>query len=75
MVSSSEIEKNPIKCLEEEGMLLSMLGMDMKVVMKKYHERILILKEQLMQSGDTGNNYHKVMSYLEILDKYGYRPD
>ena len=47
----------------------------MKVVMKKYHERILILKEQLMQSGDTGNNYHKVMSYLEILDKYGYRPD
>ncbi len=75
MGSSSEIEKNPIKCLEEEGMLLSMLGMDMKVVMKKYHERILILKEQLMQSGDNGNNYHKVMSYLEILDKYGYRPD
>ncbi len=75
METASEIMKNPIDCLEEECMLLSMLGMDTKAVTKLYYIRLGLLKEQLIRTGNIGNDYRKITSYLEILDKYGYRPD
>ena len=75
MRSAPEIKKEPIDCLEEECMLLNMIGMDTKAVKKLYYKRLIFHKESLMKSGDIGSNYHKVSYYLEILNKYGYRPD
>ena len=75
METASVIEREPIDCLEEECMLLSMLGMDTKAVKKLYYKRLVICKNHLMKSGDMVNKYHKVRSYSEILDKYGHKPD
>ncbi len=75
MNTASEIEKKPLDCLEEECILLSMLGMDARVVKKRYYNRLHIHKEQLLRGQYRDNNYHKIMSYLEILRKYGYKPD
>ncbi len=72
MSTTSNIEKYPLKPLEEEITLLSMLGMNIDSAKDTYYRRLKILENEFSMRGMPSYEYHKICTFLEILNKYGY---
>ncbi len=66
------IEKFPIRPLEEEITLLSMLGINTDVAKDRYFKRLKILEKEYSSKAIPAYEYYKVCTFLEILKKHGY---
>ena len=72
MSSTSEIEKYPLRPIEEEITLLSMLGINIDGTKEMYYRRLKILKNELSSNSVHSYDYYKICTLLEILKKHGY---
>lgn len=70
--TASKIEAHPLKPLEEEITLLSMLEMNADVAKKRYFCRLKTLKNEFSSMASSSYEYYKVRTFLEILKKHGY---
>ncbi len=66
------IEKFPIRPLEEEITLLSMLGINTDVAKDRYFKRLKILEKEYSSMASPSYEYYKVCTFLEILKKHGF---
>lgn len=65
-------EHLPLKPLEEEITLLSILGMNTDVAKDRYLNRLKLLEIEFSSRADDSHDYYKVRTFLEILKKHGY---
>lgn len=70
--TSSNIEKLPLRPLEEEITLLSMLEVNADFEKATYYTRLKLLAQEYLSKSLTSYEYHKVCTFLEILNKHGY---
>ncbi len=72
MKSASNLERLPLRPLEEQITLISMLGINGTHVKDTYYKRLKLLQSEYLSELLSSSEYHKVCTLLEIFKKHGY---